>query len=285
MGDFDSLLGIFSLGWVGSVIGLLGIAIAIFIYLRTRQRTRLAFAYTAQQLLGSTGALPRDITLQFRGKEITKLTRTLVLVWNSGENTILADQIVSSDPLQLVFAEGSQVLSATVLKQTRAVNQLQTILIPEPGNSLFLRFEYLDTGDGALIEVLHTSDDRFPLFLGTIRGMPKGIEDLGNIRSMSGKAWSFRMHPRIIAWANLIGGILMVAVGIFPTTLAKMHDVGFVFSSPAFALAAGSAYILLSFFILYFYRRKYPKALQPDTLLSDSKYESRKAIQGDAQQA
>lgn len=95
MNWIDKALDLLAPGWVGSIIGLLGIAAAFVTYILTRQRSRVAYRYAGERLLGLTSdGLPADITVQYRGQSIPRLTRTLVVFWNGGEKTILAQDLV-----------------------------------------------------------------------------------------------------------------------------------------------------------------------------------------------
>ena len=204
-------------GWVGSIIGLVGIVAASATYVLTRQRTCLAYRYVGERLLGlSTDGLPADISVQYCGQEIQRLTRTLVVFWNAGEKTILAADIVEADPLRLKLQDGGSVLAATVLKVGRAVCQVETKLILSRPNEVDLGFAFLDSGDGAVIEILHTSEKRHPEFLGTIRGLPSGFHNLGRItgREFNRRLFLLPTSPRKLGLITTIFGIAVAAAGL-----------------------------------------------------------------------
>jgi len=257
-------------GWVGSIIGLAGIAAAALTYVLTRQRTRFAYRYAGERLLGlSTDGLPADLTVQFRGQAIQRLTRTLIVFWNAGEKTILAEDIVRSDPLRLKFRDDGRVLAATVLKQARAVTQVEATFDPLQPNEVGLRFAFLDSGDGAVIEVLHTSERRYAEFLGTVRGLPNGLHDLGRItgRQYDMRRFPLPRSPRKLGWLVAALGVLIAGAGLVipweslgKANAADAVPIGLVIAG------AGALYAFLGLTLIFLTRRGYPKALHVDEL-------------------
>ncbi|MBT2789183.1 hypothetical protein [Paraburkholderia strydomiana] len=182
MEPLKSALDLLAPGWVGSIIGILGVVAAVITYFLTRQRSRFAYRTSGERLLGlTTEGLPPDITVQYRGQEIPRLTRTLVVFWNDGEKSVSGEDVVGSDPLRLRFADDARVLAATVLKQARNVCQVQARHNLAEPTDVEITFAFLDKNDGAVVEVLHTGKEREAAFLGTIKGLPKGLHDLGRL--------------------------------------------------------------------------------------------------------
>lgn len=258
-------------GWVGSIIGLIGIAAAALTYFLTRQRTILAFNYEGDRLLGlAADGLPSEIKVSYRGQDIPRLTRTLVVFWNAGEKTILSEDVIKTDPLRLKFKEDSQVLAATVLKCSRDVNQIQATLGAQLKNEVTLNFAFLDSRDGAVIEVLHTSEDPHSEFQGTVRGLPKGIHNLGSIHGkvypMTKILFAIPNSPRKLAWVALALGIAMSLIGLF-VPLESLNKLSEATTSKGLAMTvAGVLYALLGGLLLFLTRRKYPKALHINEL-------------------
>jgi hypothetical protein len=266
-------LELFAPGWVGSLIGLIGIAFAGFTYVLTRHRTRLAYRYVGKRLLGlSSDGISADITVQYQGKSIERLSRSLIVFWNSGEKTILDDDIVATDPLRLIFSEDGFVLSATILKKSRDVTQCNVEIDNAHPNQVKIKFLFLDSGDGAVIEVLHTSQKTRPKIQGTVRGLPHGIQYAGYIAVKNSIANSFAKTFRLfnstrrIAWIAIVIGILITLAGLFvPWDTIKKCSSSTQPISAAIA-GAGGFYMLLGSILLFITRRKYPRSLHLEEL-------------------
>lgn len=264
-----SVLDMLSPGWVGSLIGLVGIAAAVVTYFLTRQRSRLAFRYAGERLLGLAGdGLPTDITVQYRGQQIPRLTRTLIVFWNAGEKSISGSDVVQSDPLRVNIEEDGAVLSATVLKTSRDVCQFQANMSADKQTQVNLGFEFLDAGDGAVVEILHTSEKRVADIEGTIRGLPKGLDNLGRITAIGRvrRPFPFRGSPRKLGFAAALIGALAVFAALLvpwdsiPKLSAQDPPVRWV------AAGAGALYFLLGCALVVLTRRRYPPALHVEEL-------------------
>lgn len=100
MSWIDYAQGLLEKSWLGTLLGITGIVIAVLTYLWTRRRTSLAYVYLGEHLLGSASdALPPEIVVQYNGISIPRLTKSILILWNSGENTINGEDIVAKDPL------------------------------------------------------------------------------------------------------------------------------------------------------------------------------------------
>jgi hypothetical protein len=249
-------------GWVGSIIGLIGIAVAALTYFVTRQRGLLVYRYAGERLLGlSTDGLPADIVVQYRGQEIQRLTRTLLVFWNAGEKTVLVGDIVASDPLRLKIADDGSVLAATVLKQARAVSQVTALVDPMKPNEIALSFAFLDSGDGAVIEVLHTSEKWDIDVMGTVRGFPRGIHDLGRIEASRYIRHIFALPGT--GWVFVATGLSIAIAGYFvPQEWLSNADILSINNDRV----EGVVFALFGISLIFGTRRRYPKSLHVDEL-------------------
>ncbi|EJM44831.1 hypothetical protein PMI26_01830 [Pseudomonas sp. GM33] len=280
MSWFEDTLNLLSPGWVGSLIGLAGFIGAVVVYFLTRKRTSLSYGYLAQHLLGSSSdALPPQITVQFNGNPIPRLTRTVIVLWNSGENTLLGSDIVQSDRLRFHGGTDGEVLSISVLKASRVVNEFTVHKASSHApNEAVMDFNFLDANDGAVVEILHTSEERKPVINGTIRGLPKGLKSFGRINKTSSlkiniDGSSVRamrlMLSSISTWVPIALGTLMALIGFLMTTdliqvRIPIEESKNLPSTPL--ILAGIGYACLGFFSLYSGRRRYPKCLHIEAL-------------------
>ncbi|BDU10060.1 hypothetical protein PRtIB026_A49500 [Pseudomonas sp. RtIB026] len=263
-------------GWVGSLIGLVGLIAIPIVYIKSRNRTRLSFAYLGEHLLGSDSAsLPHGISVQYQGADIPRLTRSMVVLWNSGENTILGSDVVDADPLRVCVGSDGEILSASVIKETRSVNDFK-IRPPSPHapNEAIFEFNYFDSGDGVVVEILHTSQCRQPDLEGTLRRLPKGLKSVGritrtpNILKRAGPSrLASIMASKVITWVPLLfgGAFILIALFASPETLNAL--MAFNLNQPSHAaMIMGVIYMAMGSISLYLFRRKHPKNLQVEAL-------------------
>jgi len=180
------LIEFLSQGWVGSLIGIVGLLIGIIsiviAYRVSRIGPRPVFQYRSINLIEKEKqALPSDVEIFFRGKKVSRLTKTYIIFWNSGKSTLYGKDIVDDDPLRFSFGKDAEVLRARIPKITKKMNKFEARINPMSPNEVIINFDYLDPNDGAVIEILHTSIQRTPECKGTIRGVPKGILNWGRL--------------------------------------------------------------------------------------------------------
>jgi hypothetical protein len=198
------------------VIGIIGIILAIIFYLRSRQRALLAFQQIGLKLLGHNSTqLPSEVSVQYRGKMIPRLTKTVLVLWNAGEKTISGDDIVASDPLRIETQPQSEILSTVIVKATRQVLNLRLEQPPDPLNLALIKFDFLDAGDGAVLEILHTAQSSVAIITGTVKGIPRGFKRLALIIKSRSVASPIRLRFRMLSWAALGFGALVTTFGIF----------------------------------------------------------------------
>jgi hypothetical protein len=165
---------ILSQNWIGSVVGVVGIIIGAILAYSFRTRSRLAAKTNTLVLVGPNAVLSNEIEFLFRGNKVPKVTLSRIAIWNIGNTTIKGEQIVNSDPLRIIVSEGSSILDTTILNRTRLANDVSCALRKNTENEVEYRFDYLDPGDGALIQLIHTGTDKVQVS-GSLRGLPKGV--------------------------------------------------------------------------------------------------------------
>jgi hypothetical protein len=173
MKDISQLL---NQAWIGTIVGILGFLVGIIgliLWYASKSRSRLAAQANSLELVGPNAVFPSDLEFLFKGQKVLNVTLSRIAIWNVGNTTLKGDQITTSDPLRIITNDGSNILEATIRACTRQVNGF-TCTSRAVSNEIVCQFDYLDPGDGALIQIIHTGNDDIKV-LGTLRGVPKGI--------------------------------------------------------------------------------------------------------------
>jgi len=93
----DTIIDLISKPWLGSILGVLGLTAAIIFYLRSRKVSRLAFQHDVITLVGaSDAAFPDEVEIRFSGDIVPRVTADRIVLWNDGNTTLGASQIVES---------------------------------------------------------------------------------------------------------------------------------------------------------------------------------------------
>ncbi|MEC3615201.1 hypothetical protein [Bacillus stercoris] len=165
------MLNFLNQGWIGSLIGFIGVLFALYSHYKNRKINELTYTFKSERVVGKNDKAPEDIEIIFKGKSVERVTNTQMTVWNSGNVTIEGKNIVEKDPLRIEISEGQEIISATILKKSRDANDFIIKIDENNPNILEVKFDYLDASEGAVIEILHTDNKNFYKLKGSIKGI------------------------------------------------------------------------------------------------------------------
>jgi hypothetical protein len=257
-------------GLIGSLISLVGVVVAVIIYKASRVGARPVYQERALRLVGPDARLLHEaVEIRFKGQLVERLTKTHMIFWNSGRVLLRGSDVVHTDPVRCDFADGSCILEVRVLKRTRDANKFEVHIDPERQHRAILAFDYLDPGDGVVLEMLHTDLKRYPMVNGTIRGVPNGIVGWGRM-PMRGRflPFAFRRRP-IFGVAFTVGVLFMTAGTLLPDGVVErlVNDKP---PSPlllrAVLVACGALYSAGPLWLLWVARRRFPRNLNSPEL-------------------
>ena len=124
--------------------------------------------------------LQDEIEMSFKGSKINRLTKNIVVFWNAGKKPLDGKDIFKDEPIRFEYGKFDgygKVLSAILLKESRKTNNFSLKIDEDMPNIVNLNFSYLEPGEGAVIELLHTTNNDRPEIKGEIKGVPNGIID------------------------------------------------------------------------------------------------------------
>lgn len=163
------------LQWAGLVIAVVGIPAAWVFSRRSRRRPTLAFGMQHDIIFTPEASLRQDgLELRHSGGEIDGIRRTRVALWNAGGDAIRRADVVASDPIRLAFEPDDSPLQVRCL--TRSREQIDLELVADE-HGVQIEFDFLDDGDGAILEVLHQKER--PTLVGSLIGA--GLDDRGTL--------------------------------------------------------------------------------------------------------
>lgn len=154
-------------GFVLGVIGLVSIPLSVALSRRSRQTPDLRVARDFDEVVPEGDWLLRGgLVITFDGKPLDRVSRTYFAIWNHRGDTVRGSEVLVADPLRVEVAEGDAVLQARVVASSRS--QIGVDVTPK-GRTADVTFDFMDAGDGAVIEVLHYGKEPANL-VGTIPG-------------------------------------------------------------------------------------------------------------------
>ena len=254
--------------WASILSGIIiSSVIAFFSYRFSKKVAKPSYQKSSLRLIGKDeNNLPGEVVVIFKGKEVERLTKTTLVFWNGGNESIDGKNIVESDPIKIAFDDKYHILSYKILERTRSVNNFTVDKDADRLHQLFLNFDYLDHGDGAVLELLHDSEEKYPRITGTIRGLPKGFIDRGcfDENEVIKNGWAVKKLFNNQKWVLVVAislGLIMFIAGIAGIAGLVAQNVLVVDISHNFLVVGGIGYVAGASFLLWHKRRKYPKKL------------------------
>jgi len=233
-------------------------------YVLSRQRSIISYRARGVRLLGhAESKLPKEVSVQYRGSDIPRLTRSVVVLWNDGEKTISGADIVKEDPIRIDTGDDSSIVACTLLKAARPVLQASCQQSTQDSRTVVVSFDFLDPNDGLVVELLHTGRERYPVVRGTVRGIPQGPKNRGRVlaQKLPGARMPFMRSRRMFGVFVIAVGVLISFSGVIFNYLGQQESTAKA-AVPKYALlSAGALYVVLGFIILLMLRRRYPQIL------------------------
>lgn len=215
------------LGIIGVLLGIVALPAGVYLGRRNRQVPDLRYAIDHDEIIAPDDWLFTDgLSLRFQGENVARLCRTYVAIWNKRGDTVRGSDIVDSDLLRVVLDESDDVLSARVVAASR--KQIEARVDRKAAT---ITFDFLDQGDGFVVEVLHRVPSP-PTLTGTIRGAhvmrQKGSANLQYAeRQAMRKSWWTRYKSKRNPAARasdlviLVMGLICATLGF--STLARFQ--------------------------------------------------------------
>lgn len=166
----NQLLAFLNQGWVGSLLGIIGIATGYLFFLAARKRKLLRYEIETKILIKNFEYEIDGLQISYHNNPIKNLAVTRVYLWNAGRDVIRKNDIPSTDPISF-FVQGSLVGHPKLeFYGLRNRNQFE-LRHGEHKDRFIVDFSYIDFRDLCRIEFFHTfSDDQKVAVSGSVIG-------------------------------------------------------------------------------------------------------------------
>lgn len=201
---------------------------------------------------------------------VENLTKIEIVFWNEGKDTLKNENIVIDDPLLIKFSNDTIILSAKIIKQTRDINKSYIQISKTNPNIAYFGFDYLDQNDGMIFEVIHTDINIYPEIMGTIKGIPEGIQNFGqvdlfNSKNCKNKITCLLNSRWLLSLLMSFIGVFLILTGVYPSILETVQSYSILNSSNTyirvFFIFIGVFYFAFSVLLFLQKRKRFPKKL------------------------
>jgi hypothetical protein len=157
-------------GILGLALSVIGIPLAFILARRGRKRPVLRYVTDFDPIAGpEDGFLSEGLLRSSSEIPIKRISRTYLAVWNHQGDTVRGADILPGDKLRMQLSDDDSFLQARIVAHSRTQNELSVTQDANDVSSVVIGFDFLDSGDGCVVELIHQGPDA-PLIAGTIRG-------------------------------------------------------------------------------------------------------------------
>ena len=169
-----------------TLIGIAASAIFFWLGMRFHSKSQMAYQLHDFTVIGQPSVTNiGDIKILFNNVAVPRVAVTQLAVWNTGNTVVRGKEIVESDPLTISFEDGVVILHVQRVTATQEVNDFRIRISEHDRSRAFLEFDYLNSRDGAKFQIIHTGAAGKAKVTGSIRGIPKGLENWGGLQEWS----------------------------------------------------------------------------------------------------
>ena len=217
---------------------ILSLILAIVFFFASRKKKDFRYSYNSNRLIKDFTQQIDGLNISYKSESIESLTITKYVFWNKGNETINSSDFPSTSKLKIKIKKDFKILDSKIIFTKNETNNVKCELINN--EEVLLMFDYLDKGEGFVVQLIHTSPNNKDLYVdGTIKGigdiskkiiyfepgyirfLDKRLSKRGNDRSKA------QITLKVMGWIIILLGIifLICSIRIFAKGNMKILDI------------------------------------------------------------
>ena len=157
--------------------------------------------------------------MTYANRQIDDLCVSRFTIWNSGNKTLNASDMVTSKELTICAGEESQILDAELIACSEETNKFSVQIVDE--HTVKIPFDYVDRREGLVVQVLHTGTDETLKIACKIKGgLPMRNFINETIPRIIFKITSRLMTSKASSFAYIVMLLLLLGFALYETLLA-----------------------------------------------------------------
>jgi len=154
------------------ILGILAFISSYLLFLAGKKYREPTWSAKSSSVIYNKKKIIEGLEMTYNGDMIDNITASQVLFWNNGNEIIRFQDISSSDPVRIKVDKTVKILNVKVLPSNLPPESF-TVELNEDENVVLIKFDALERGQGAVMQILHTGLPSTEVrLLGSIRGVP-----------------------------------------------------------------------------------------------------------------
>lgn len=166
-------MAVINAGWFGILMGgIIGIVVSYYFFRKGSKRTSVAVQINHAAIIAPDRP-DEKLEVRYDGKVVPRVTRSVIGLWNDGNETIRRSDLSRRDEPRIVVESPAEILRVNILTRTREATGAG---VPHVSfHDARLDFDFLNPRDGYSVEVIHTGTDADLRVTGVIQGMESDV--------------------------------------------------------------------------------------------------------------
>jgi len=161
---------------INYTIGILGLILAYYFYKKSIRIKEPVYSTKSNNLISGSVSTLENLNISYKRQKVENLTVSKILFYNRGAETITRQDTKTLNHLS-ISSETCRILDGSILQVNNPSNNL-TVQYDNDNKNVHIDFDYLDTNQGAVIQVIHTGLSSNDLWMD---GAIMGVQRLVNI--------------------------------------------------------------------------------------------------------
>ena len=217
----ESLMGNPTAWGILSLIAVFSALFAIYTWIAGKKKKQFSLVCKTNEVIASGKSKIEKLFIQYNGEEIENLSISKFFIWNSGNEVINKSDIVSSRPLSIICSEPASILDAQIIKTNENTNAFSIAGIRK--QRVDFDFDYVDQGDGFVVQILHTGQAVDLDLDCKIKG-GKEIRDISSIKRKKTEPKNERAASFFIGIQPSIWGLIFLGASILLTICISHNE-------------------------------------------------------------
>lgn len=198
---------------LGIFIGMFGICLAIVFYIKSIKIKEPYWAVRNSIIIEGFSNNINGLDIKYNNNIVEYLSIARIAFWNNGKETLDARDVATANPIKLVVSKGNNILDIKPIVANNPSSMFNVAIDPS-SQSASISFDYLDQGQGAVFQIVHTGTTSKDI---DIVGDIKGAKIHKRIRKRgydTGNSTKTKHNIRHSTRSKMIIGMLLLLLAI-----------------------------------------------------------------------
>lgn len=154
-----------------SLISVVSFVFGIYTWVAGKKKKEISISQESYELIRAGKKQIPKLDVIYDGVNVDNLTVTSIYIWNSGNDVINTSDIVHTKKFTISSCENTNILDAYIIREVDESNKFRIVSMDR--NRMTIDFDYIDQGEGCLVQLFHTGSSQALCFDCKIKGGKK----------------------------------------------------------------------------------------------------------------